>query len=395
MTINKCKNKSCNRRAVYLNEFCWDHLNQKQKDSYPQKIIDEIIEKKEIVGESFQKIVFKNTYFPENAAFRKCDFTQAIIKHCSFPRADFRGSNFNCAVIKDCRLEYSDFRGTDTFAIEADLRETHFDGASMQNADLTGADLRDAILINADLIGAMLLYTQLYASRLMNTRIRKESLCNFEPINPRNIRVSDENFDGKEIVSPLEAKYVYMSLKNNFKSIGEYEDEKWAHLKARIMERNRLYRLGFLKDRNCDSLALERWEPEDNDKIFESPSKARWKYRLECFQNMLGYGENPFIFFGLSAITIFAFSFIFLLSGFDYGSEPINRDVASFFFDFRGTLSDLGTAVYVSIVTFSTLGYGDACPTGVTRIFASIEALLGLVLMSSYVATFLRKLIRD
>ena len=37
-------------------------------------------------------------------------------------------------------------------------------------------------------------------------------------------------------------------------------------------------------------------------------------------------------------------------------------------------------ALYVSIITFTTVGYGDIAPLGINRLFASIEALLGLVI---------------
>jgi hypothetical protein len=41
-------------------------------------------------------------------------------------------------------------------------------------------------------------------------------------------------------------------------------------------------------------------------------------------------------------------------------------------------LTDLWDYIYFSVVTFTTLGYGDYIPIGYARIVASIQSLLGL-----------------
>jgi hypothetical protein len=46
----------------------------------------------------------------------------------------------------------------------------------------------------------------------------------------------------------------------------------------------------------------------------------------------------------------------------------------------------LGTAIYFSIVTISTLGYGDIIPRGFSKIFACIEVIFGLTMMGIIVA---------
>ena len=396
----ECRNPECSELSVQLKNYCWNHLRSEERLSYGNELAAKLRDNLVIENGNFKYVQLSEINFPNFVKLLKCDFSHANLLKCSFQRGDFRGSVFDYAVVKDCNFEYSDFRGTDTSLQHADLRETHFDGASLQNANLTDSDLRDAILINADMIGAMLQDTKLYASRLMNTRIRKENFCNFEPIKYKYIRTKDENYINGVVNSPLEAKYVYSSLKNNFKSIGEYEDERWAHIKARKMERLRLYNLGFMGDRNSDALALERWAPEDKDKLFESRSSARWKYRLETFQWFFGYGERPLVFLIFSAITVFLCSFLYLFLGFEYtlsggNNIIINRDLIFTGGEVMETFNDFLTSFYVSVVTFSTLGYGDARPIGYTRIIACGEALLGLVFLSSYVATFLRKLMRE
>ncbi|MBB1452661.1 two pore domain potassium channel family protein [Pseudoalteromonas sp. SG43-1] len=53
------------------------------------------------------------------------------------------------------------------------------------------------------------------------------------------------------------------------------------------------------------------------------------------------------------------------------------------------------TYVYFSTVTFTTLGYGDYSPLeGISRALASFQALLGLILSSLFIVTFVRRFSR-
>jgi hypothetical protein len=64
-------------------------------------------------------------------------------------------------------------------------------------------------------------------------------------------------------------------------------------------------------------------------------------------------------------------------------------------------LADIGpwyarglTAVYYSVITFATVGYGDWHPVGWARFFAAAEALCGVTLMSAFTVVLVRKIIR-
>jgi len=66
----------------------------------------------------------------------------------------------------------------------------------------------------------------------------------------------------------------------------------------------------------------------------------------------------------------------------------------AFFFAANGIVNSDGmivqdflSAIYFSIVTFTTLGYGDFRPTEGIRLYAATEALLGYLCMGVFVAT--------
>jgi len=46
------------------------------------------------------------------------------------------------------------------------------------------------------------------------------------------------------------------------------------------------------------------------------------------------------------------------------------------------------------VVTFTTLGYGDISPIGVTRFFATFEAFIGSFSLALFVVVFVKKMTR-
>src|SRR5665648_770047 len=83
------------------------------------------------------------------------------------------------------------------------------------------------------------------------------------------------------------AKEIYLLLKNNFHSIGQYEDESWAYKKEKDMERKS----------NCHFNTLHKW---------------LWS----CFLNgIFGYGIQPSKVIMSAILIITLFSFLFMNPG--------------------------------------------------------------------------------
>ena len=77
-----------------------------------------------------------------------------------------------------------------------------------------------------------------------------------------------------------------------------------------------------------------------------------------------------FIIVHMIEITIFAVSIGVLVNDGGYGSLA------------GVDASDVGSVVYYSAITYTTVGYGDITPIGDIRLFAAIEALSGMVLVA-------------
>jgi hypothetical protein len=51
------------------------------------------------------------------------------------------------------------------------------------------------------------------------------------------------------------------------------------------------------------------------------------------------------------------------------------------------SIHDAASCVYFSMITWTTVGYGDFVPTPAARMYASTEALLGYVFMALFIST--------
>ena len=59
-----------------------------------------------------------------------------------------------------------------------------------------------------------------------------------------------------------------------------------------------------------------------------------------------------------------------------------------------GNLRNFFLSLYYSVVTFTTLGYGDITPFGFTRIIAALEAFIGSFTIALFVVVFVKRMTR-
>ncbi len=114
--------------------------------------------------------------------------------------------------------------------------------------------------------------------------------------------------------------------------------------------------------------------------IFTSPKYAfkaisfKCKYMRSLFMNFLfGYGEKPLKVVINIVLIIFSFTSIFYFS--------IQCELSKKFFN----------SLYFSIVTFTTLGYGDIQPIESLKLICAVEAILGALFMGLFVGTLVNK----
>jgi len=94
-----------------------------------------------------------------------------------------------------------------------------------------------------------------------------------------------------------------------------------------------------------------------------------------------GYGELPFRTFGIACAVIIGSALCYHFSGTILTGGFVQK-------------ADLFESFYLSIVTYTTVGYGDYLPMGWTRAVAAFEALSGILLTPLFVIALTRRYLR-
>jgi len=124
------------------------------------------------------------------------------------------------------------------------------------------------------------------------------------------------------------------------------------------------------------------------------------------YKKLCGYGEKPFNVIGYSGLIILASSLFFFYNGIELlGSKVL--DVPPRLIDYNLSfdymwgirnfnlwIGDFGACLYTSVITFTTLGYGDVHPIGYSRFVASVEAGFGIIMTALFIFVFTRKMLR-
>jgi Pentapeptide repeats (8 copies)/Ion channel len=244
----------------------------------------------------------------------------------------------------------------------ANLSRSQLQGAVLDDAELQGADLSDAQLQGARLKGARLLSMEVFdapakpTSQWFNiavfdrTAIERAQIVDFVVDSSRASALGTEEGFGQ-------ARELYMLLKNNFESIGRYEDAAWAYIEEKRMERLKLGCLVNLRHPWRTRRPLAAW-------------LLRWTYELTT-----GYGERPgrMLFWSLVTILLFALMFAFVVPIGEVAPGAAGHPTRV-----EGWRNMLNALTH-SVSTFATIGFNTLEPLGIgARLLTAMEAALGI-----------------
>ncbi|MFA0575334.1 potassium channel family protein [Vibrio splendidus] len=120
------------------------------------------------------------------------------------------------------------------------------------------------------------------------------------------------------------------------------------------------------------------------------------KVVLRLHQVISCYGEKPYlvIFWALLLILISSLGFYFVGTSDFCSSEMLDfaDDDKIKGLECTSGLENFGQSLYMSFVTFTTLGYGEITPVTITgKVISSVLAVMGLIFTSLFMVTFVRK----
>ena len=246
-------------------------------------------------------------------------------------------------------FSYADF-------YHADLKNAHLFNINLQHASVMKADLRSANLNCANLAGANMLGVKWIGSKFENVSIGKKIKQEYAAKSALKAKDEQANIDFLE-----QAEEIYRDLRKHAEHEGIFTLSGYFIQKELTMRR----------------LQLPRYS------IKRMVSKI-----VDIF---CGYGEAPLRIIGLSIAIIFICAIIYTFTGLSYNGTVL---AASSDQSMQENLSFFFSSLYYSVVTFTTLGYGDFTPVGISRAIAALEAFTGSFTIALFVVVFVKKMTR-
>jgi len=287
-----------------------------------------------------------------------CDLSSADLSRADLTDTRLVGTNLQGAVLFRARLDGTEFMGANlqeanlseatgirtgfgqaklqrALLFDAKLQEASFTGANLQDADVRVADLQRTRFRDADLRGAQLDRADLESAELSGAEVNR---ANFHEANLTSSTLRD-------VRGYADAHWVGVDIRNvNF--CGAYL------LRRHIMDENYIH------------------EFRSQGPVYEAIHRV-WSLTSDCGRSL----SRWCLFTALIAIIYAAlYSFVEI----DYGSYPT-----------------VFSPLYFSVVTFTTLGYGDVLPASwAAQSLVLSEVLLGYLSLGGALSIMANKLAR-
>ena len=321
------------------------------------------------------------------ADLNRANLSDAILGGCDFSGADLGGANLSRAnldraILRDANLSRVNF--TDASLSTADLAEANlslanFTGATLSDADLTGASLSgallrganlgQAVLGSANLSGANLHRAYLSGAALDRANLRGGDLsramligANLKGANLSLADLSDADLSGANLDN---ADLSGANLNRTNLSRANLSNAQLTGVQWQLRTMRGCY-MGIRGLDSCFGNALFKRAAADQDFIDTLEAHLKGTRRMALFRawGLIDYGRSLLrvaaISFGLAAI---------------YG---VIYRIFPQILDYKDSANTWFTPYYFSIVTYTTLGFGDVRPATLAgEIIVSSEVILG------------------
>ena len=294
-----------------------------------------------------------------------CNFSGCEMSRCNLSEARCPSANFDGATLYEARLDRAEFLGstfrkanlTECSAIKTgfgmtDLTESNFFKANLEDATLVDAELRLADFRAAKMTRCRLLEADLEQTDLMQADLKEADLC-------------ETNLDG--------ANFRHTSLRGaHLRDARGYTKADWIGADIRNIDFTGAY---LLRQHIIDENFL--YEFRRQSKLTKYVYYV-WKWTSDCGRSLTRWG-----LFLLLNVVFFALIY--------WGLDQALPEGASHLKNIDNLEGGFIRYLYYSVVTFTTLGYGDVSPTtsigqGVLIVHITI-GYLGLGALLSILAT--------
>ncbi|MEG1256081.1 pentapeptide repeat-containing protein [Clostridium sp.] len=309
------------------------------------------------------QVKFSNVIF-QWCTFIECNFTECRVDSMSF--LEFNDCSINNTSIINCEFSSLYIRGCELVNVE--FKDSFMKGCNLIKNSysevkfIDDCNLMDCIIKDTcDLMDIRFInersYTKLnYGSYIGKFNYEKNLNCN---------RCSEDK-------SSCSCKYRLQSLNVSF----SYMDFGEQYLRNHIGGK-------FGKCFYESKLAFHR------------TLKGKKKLKSYLSNIVCGYGEKPYRSFIISLMVILVFALLYMITGIETPRGVISIFTVIDNFSMYDLVSNIIYCIHFSLVTFSTVGYGNLLPCGLSGIIlSSIEILMGIIMIGIWTSTLVRKMTR-
>ncbi|WP_353572772.1 ion channel [Candidatus Albibeggiatoa sp. nov. BB20] len=246
------------------------------------------------------------------------------------------------------------------------LRYADLYRANLQNAHLFHIDLSDSSIMKANCTAANLNHANLSHANLLGTNFKhakaEHIIWDLPVLQERQARPL---FKQKKTLRALDlseqAEEIYRNLRRTAEARGAFEQAGRFFYREMVMRR------------------------------LQMPLFSYRRFFSKTVDLLCGYGEKPLRISGFSTGFIVFFAICYFLLGIQSSSGELAFHPSNSWLE---NLQNFANCLYFSVVTFTTLGYGDIAPVGFSRLFAALEAFSGTFMTALFVVVFVKKMTR-
>ena len=329
------------------------------------------------------------------AVFKGASLRAANLAACRLIHADFSDACMQGAALTRANLLLTDFSGADLR--EADLSEATVSsdselgqmrrGPRFKDADLQDANLQNCYCYISEFCGANLSGANLSGAMLERANLSANNLAG---INCRDANMSGVNLESSDL-SGTDLRGAYLVHANLTQTLLSGADVSGAHLKSANFADAKVDNISYnrktlfrgIRVVSCYGSSRFRRFAQDQDYIEEF--KDAYPFLYYIWLGLTDCGRSLFRVVFWCLVLALGFGVIYFLLG-EHAFEINHKETLSW---------SLFTTIYYSIVTFTTLGFGDITPrTPLAASVVIVEVIVGYLMLGILISILATKVAR-